>query len=160
MRIVQANAVYDPAFKTPDDLLDAYHSLTEWSVAMSRAGAQVSVVQRFHADATVTRDGIAYQFVVDRDAPWLSATAAPAPFVEAVSAGSADLIHINGLIFPQLVAAIRRGAGPATAIVAQHHGGEFPIRAPGLLSGATGWRPRMPCRSQPRPRHRHGETPA
>lgn len=100
---------------------------------MSRAGAQVSVVQRFHTDATVTRDGIAYQFVVDRDAPWLSATAAPAPFVEAVSAGAADLIHINGLIFPQLVAAIRRVARPATAIVAQHHGGEFPIRAPGLL---------------------------
>ena len=77
MRIVQANAVYDPAFTTPDDLLDAYHSLTEWSVAMSGADADVSVVQRFRSNTTLVRDGITYQFVADREAPWLSATAAP-----------------------------------------------------------------------------------
>ena len=52
MRIVQANAVYDPAAKTPTALLDRYHTLTEWSAAVARAGAEVSVVQRFHTAAT------------------------------------------------------------------------------------------------------------
>ena len=133
MRIVQANAVYDPAFTTPDDLLDAYHSLTEWSVAMSEAGAQVSVVQRFRSNSTLVRDGITYQFVADRDAPWLSATAAPRPFVDAIAARAADSVHVNGLIFPNLVSAIRTSVGPSPAIVVQHHGGEFPVRAPGWL---------------------------
>ena len=45
---------------------------------------------------------------------------------------SADVIHVNGLIFPQLVASIRGKAG-RSAIVAQHHGGEFPIRGSGLV---------------------------
>jgi glycosyltransferase involved in cell wall biosynthesis len=43
------------------------------------------------------------------------------------------VIHVNGLIFPQLVASIRGKAGARTAIVVQHHGGEFPIRGSGLV---------------------------
>jgi hypothetical protein len=37
VRIVQANAVYDPAARTPSALLDRYHTLTEWSAAMAQA---------------------------------------------------------------------------------------------------------------------------
>src|SRR5689334_112101 len=111
MRIVQVNAAYDPSIKTADALLDSYHTLTEWSVALRNAGATVSVVQRFHTAATVTRDGITYEFVVDRDPPWLSTTGAPQEFVAAVGKCDADLIHVNGLIFPQLVNAIRAAAG-------------------------------------------------
>ena len=79
MRIVQANAVYDPAAKTPAALLDLYHTLTGWSAAVARAGAEVSVVQRFHAAATLDRDGVRYEFVSDTEKPWLSTTGAPAP---------------------------------------------------------------------------------
>ena len=132
MRIVQANAVYDPAAKTPDALLDLYHTLTEWSSAVAGAGAEVSVVQRFHTAATLERDGIRYEFVKDKEPPWLSTTGAPPPFVEAIIKAAADVIHVNGLIFPQLVASIRSKAG-RPAIVAQHHGGEFPIRGSGLV---------------------------
>jgi glycosyltransferase involved in cell wall biosynthesis len=132
VRIVQANAVYDPAAKTPDALLDLYHTLTEWSTAVAGAGAEVSVVQRFHTAATLERDGIRYEFVKDKEPPWLSTKGAPPPFVDAVVKASADVIHVNGLIFPQLVASIRSKAG-RSAIVAQHHGGEFPIRGSGLV---------------------------
>jgi glycosyltransferase involved in cell wall biosynthesis len=53
--------------------------------------------------------------------------------VDAVARHSAGVVHINGLIFPQAVAAIRRAVGAHVAIVAQHHGGEFPIRGSGLV---------------------------
>ena len=133
MRIVQANAVYDPAAKTPADLLDLYRTLTEWSTAVAAAGAEVSVVQRFHTAATVERDGVRYEFVKDKDTPWLSTKGAPPAFVDAVVKESADVIHVNGLIFPQLVATIREKARARAAIVVQHHGGEFPIRGSGLV---------------------------
>jgi glycosyltransferase involved in cell wall biosynthesis len=133
VRIVQANGVYDPAARTPDALLDLYRTLTEWSTAVSRAGAEVSVVQRFHTAATVERDGIRYEFVPDKEAPWLSTKGAPPAFVDAVARTSAHVIHVNGLIFPQLVSSIRARVGAQTAIVVQHHGGEFPIRGSGLV---------------------------
>ena len=133
LRIVQANAVYDPAAKTPHGLLDIYHTLTEWSAAVSAMGAHVTVVQRFHTPAQVERDGVTYEFTKDSQPPWLSTKAAPAEFVAAIARQSPDVVHINGLIFPQLVAAIRKAVGARTAIVVQHHGGEFPIRGSGLV---------------------------
>jgi glycosyltransferase involved in cell wall biosynthesis len=132
LRIVQANPVYDADAKTPNDLLDRYFTLTEWSTAVAGAGAAVSVVQRFHATATVERDGIRYEFVADMQSPWLSTSAAPPPFINAIVKEAPDVVHVNGLIFPGLVAAIRAKAEPGAVIVAQHHGGEFPIRGSGL----------------------------
>lgn len=133
LRIVQANAVYDPALKTTAALLDAYHTLTEWSAAMRAAGASVAVVQRFHTPGRLERDGVEYHFVKDSQQPWLSTKAAPAEFVTAIAQQNAAAVHVNGLIFPELVAAIRKACGPKTAIIAQHHGGEFPIRGSGLV---------------------------
>ena len=133
LRIVQANAVYDPAAKTPAALLDLYRTLTEWSTAVLRAGAAVSVVQRFHSAASIERDGVRYEFVADKEAPWLSAKGAPPSFIDAIAKEGADVVHVNGLIFPQLVARIRAKCGARTTIVVQHHGGEFPIRGSGLI---------------------------
>jgi glycosyltransferase involved in cell wall biosynthesis len=133
VRIVQANAVYDPAARTPAALLDLYRTLTEWSAAVAQAGADVSVVQRFGSEALLERDGITYQFTRDTSPPWLSTKDAPAAFINAIAARHPDVVHINGLIFPQLVAGIRAAVGPRTAIVVQHHGGEFPIRGSGLV---------------------------
>jgi glycosyltransferase involved in cell wall biosynthesis len=133
VRIVQANAVYDATAKTPSALLEQYRTLTEWSDAVAAAGASVSVVQRFRSAAQVDRDGIRYQFVADTQPPWLSTAGAPPAFVEAIAAQSPDLVHVNGLIFPGLVAAIRQRLGAHPAIVVQHHGGEFPVRGSGLV---------------------------
>jgi glycosyltransferase involved in cell wall biosynthesis len=135
VRIVQANAVYDRAARTPDALLDSYRTLTEWSDAVARAGAAVSVVQRFHTKAAIERDGVAYQFTTDKSLPWLSTRDAPKEFVEAIAAQSPDVVHVNGLIFPSLVAGLRAALGSRAAIVVQHHGGEFPIRGEGIV----GW---------------------
>ena len=133
LRIVQVNAAYDPSIKNPDALLDAYHTLTEWGVAVAAAGADVSVVQRFHTPGRVERDGITYEFVKDPQPPWLSTKDAPESFVAAIAQQAADVVHVNGLIFPQLVGAIRKAVGPRTAIVVQHHGGEFPVAGFGIV---------------------------
>jgi glycosyltransferase involved in cell wall biosynthesis len=133
MRIVQANAVYDPAAKTSDELLERNRTLTEWSAAVAAAGATVSVVQRFRAAARLERDAVAYEFVADQQPPWLSTRGAPAEFIKAIAAQSPDVVHVNGLIFPQLVAGIRAAVGKTVAIVVQHHGGEFPISGSGLV---------------------------
>jgi glycosyltransferase involved in cell wall biosynthesis len=142
VRIVQVNAVYDQAARTPDALLDSYRTLTEWSDAVAKAGANVSVVQRFHTNASLSHNGVTYRFVADRSMPWLSTTEAPAAFVDAIGSHAADLVHVNGLIFPALVAAIRSAIGSRVALVAQHHGGEFPIRGKGFIAWekARRWR--------------------
>src|SRR5205814_5884364 len=54
-------------------------------------------------------------------------------FIKAVAAQAPDLVHVNGLIFPEVVARIRAAVGARTAIVVQHHGGEFPVRGSGLI---------------------------
>lgn len=133
MRIVQANAAYDPSVRTPAALLDLYRTLTEWSTAVAGSGADVAVVQRFHTAAGLERDGIHYQFVADKKLPWLSTKDAPPEFLHAIAAHQPDIVHVNGLIFPGLVAGIRATVGARTAIVAQHHGGEFPIRGSGII---------------------------
>lgn len=137
VRIVQVNAAYDPGVSTAGGLLDRYATLTEWSVALNRAGAEVTTFQRFRANARVERDGVTYEFIGDDYAPWLSTNTAPAAFTQAVSRHPADVIHVNGLIFPRLVAGIRRSAGSGPAIVVQHHGGEFPVRGAGPVGA---WR--------------------
>ena len=136
-RIAQVNAVFDPDATTPDALLDHYTTLTEWGAAMSGAGARVTVYQRFRSDARVERDGVTYEFVRDGHTPWLSTSGAPPAFVHAVARQPADVVHVNGLIFPRLVAGIRQLAGRQPAIVVQHHGGEFPVRGAGPVGA---WR--------------------
>ena len=133
MRIVQANAVYDSAAKTAEDLRERKRTLTEWSRAVAGAGAAVSVVQRFRTGGRLEQDGIAYELVADTQPPWLSTKGAPGEFIKAIAAQSPDVVHVNGLIFPTLVAGIRAAVGTKAAIVAQHHGGEFPIRGSGVV---------------------------
>lgn len=137
VRIVQVNAAYDADADAAGGLLDRYPTLTEWSAALDRAGAQVKVCQRFRADARLERDGIGYELIADGEAPWLSTSSAPPAFTRAVARQAADVIHVNGLIFPGLIAGIRSAAGPGPVIVAQHHGGEFPIRGMGPIGA---WR--------------------
>ena len=94
MRIVQANAVYDPGAKTPNDLLDRYFTLTEWSGAVAGAGAEVSVVQRFHTAASIVRVGVRYEFVTDKQPPWLSTRGAPSVFASRDS----KLVETDGFV--------------------------------------------------------------
>lgn len=108
--VVQVNYAFDKGLTDPDELLDRYDTLTGWSDALNRAGAgPVTVVQRFHRDARLTRNGIAY--ILRR-----------AAIAQAVAACHPDVAHVNGLIFPARTWMLRRALDLSSAVVVQNHG--------------------------------------
>jgi glycosyltransferase involved in cell wall biosynthesis len=117
--VVQVNYAFDKGLTDPEQLLDRYHTLTGWSEALRRAGAgRVAVVQQFHRDNRVTRNGIDYVF---------RRTDIPA----AVAALGPDIAHVNGLTFPRQTLQLRRHLPRQTAIVVQNHQDGGPVgRAP------------------------------
>lgn len=123
------NLAYDAAVGDPAALVDRYPTLTGLAAALADAGAGVNVVQRFSFEARLTRDGADYHFVTDSAPPFPPPSSTAQPIVDAVRAASPDVVHVNGLMFPAMVAALRE-ALPAARIVVQDHAG---IGAPGLI---------------------------
>ena len=121
LSVVQINYPYDKGLTDPDALLDRYGTITGWSDALVRAGAgPVAVVQRFHRDLRVDRNGVQYLF---RRAGMPAAVAGCRP----------DVAHVHGLIFPARTWMLRRALAAATAVVVQSHSDGGPIgRAPAL----------------------------
>ena len=109
LSVVQVNYAYDKRLTDPDALLDRYFTLTGWSEALGRAGAgPVAVVQQFHRDAAIVRNGVEYSF---RRSGIAAAVAARRP----------DIAHVNGLIFPARTWMLRRALDRRAAIVVQNH---------------------------------------
>jgi len=126
MRIVQLNLAFDAAFRDPEQLLDRYHTLTGWSRALTAAGADVRVVQRFSRDATIARDGVVYTFVSDRGRARLPAWSISPPAVASTAAADPDVVHVNGLMFAAMIAAMREALDDTAVVVAQDHSGSVP----------------------------------
>jgi glycosyltransferase involved in cell wall biosynthesis len=143
VRVVQLNLAADPALRDPQQLLDTYHTLTGWSDALAGAGAVVQAVQRFSCDALERRNGIPYTFV-DEGEPGTPPPWTALPRVARVVAGmTPDVIHINGLMFPQMSHELRRAA-PRACIVLQDHSGIVPRRLLQPLTAAR-WRRAFGC---------------
>jgi len=124
VNIVQINYAFDSSVVDPADLLARYSTLTEWSEALAAAGAgHVTVVQRFHRDARVSRNGIDYAFFRDRAegraSLWKSSRALRGALLDA----HPDIVHLNGLNFPIQTWRLRRILPASTAMVLQDHGG-------------------------------------
>ena len=130
LRIVQLNLAYDKSLDTPDALLDAYSTLTGWSRAVSRAGGSVHVVQRYFRDARLERDRIAYEFVDEGTSGTPGSWARFDRVVRAVEQAQPDVVHVNGLMFPGMAAALRNALPAGIAIVLQDHSGRIPRRWP------------------------------
>ena len=142
LRIVQLNLAFDPRVATSDGLLDRYHTLTGWSRALASTGASVHTIQRFPHDEHVVRDGGEYQFVADGERAVLDEWEQPDRVVAAVVATAPDVVHVNGLMFPGAVAALRTALPAGTAIVLQDHSGSLPRTLPWPLDRlhAARWR--------------------
>lgn len=119
MHVVQVNYAFDKGLTDPDALLDRYGTLTGWSGALADAGVgTAAVVQRFHRDAQIQRNGIDYRFRAGR-------------LADAVAALRPDVAPVNGLTFSVQTWLLRRALGPRTAIVVQNHADGGPVgRAP------------------------------
>ena len=110
LSVVQVNYAFDKQLTDPDQLLARYFTLTGWSEALVHAGAgPVAVVQRFHRDARVARNGVDYIF---------RRSAMPA----AVVACGPDIAHVNGLEFSVSTWRLRGKLPRPCAVVVQSHG--------------------------------------
>jgi glycosyltransferase involved in cell wall biosynthesis len=107
----------------PDALLDRYRTLNGWSYALADAGARVVVVQRFRQDAVLRRGPVDFHFIADGTAPSPTARFWGPRIVRAVRALDPDVVHVDGLVFPLVVAHLRMALSRRTAILVQDHGG-------------------------------------
>ena len=115
MNVVQLNYAFDKALTDPDALLDAYRTLTGLSEAVAAAGAdRTTVVQRFHREARITRNGIEYVFC------------RPSRVHRTVADARPDVVHVNGLQFAAHTWTLRQKLDRSIAIVVQDHGGGVP----------------------------------
>jgi glycosyltransferase involved in cell wall biosynthesis len=115
MNVVQLNYAFDKALTDPGALLEAYGTLTGFSEAVAAAGAdRTTVVQRFHRDARIRRNGIEYTFCSASRVHQTVADAQP------------DVVHVNGLHFAARTWALRQRLDRSVAIVVQDHGGGVP----------------------------------
>ncbi len=121
MRVTVLNYAFAPDLVSPEDLLGRYPTLTGWAAALRAAGAQVTVVQRFHRDAAIEREGTRFQFVADGYGPQLRGWQVPRAAHRTVATSNPDLVHVNGLSFPLQLRALRRELPPACPIAVQHH---------------------------------------
>ncbi|HUR22094.1 MAG TPA: glycosyltransferase family 4 protein [Vicinamibacterales bacterium] len=130
MRVAIVNPVWEPAVRTPEETLQRFRSLTGWSSAVAAAGATVSVHQRFPSSSTAEVSGVFYAFVRDGGTPrpgrlWIDAR----PIAASVQALKPDLVHVNGVIFPEWLRSLRRALPSSIRMVAQDHGGWDPADA-------------------------------
>jgi glycosyltransferase involved in cell wall biosynthesis len=133
VRIAIVNYVWRDGMTSPDDIVDRFPTLIGWAESVQAAGAEVAVYQRFPVDAQRDRHGVRYVFVRDGAAPnpsmWSSGAA---KLHSLVAASRPDLAHVNGVLHPRRVRALRRALPGGTALVVQDHGGFIPGAANGI----------------------------
>src|SRR5688572_13904419 len=130
MRVAIVNPVWEPTARTPEETLHRFRSLTGWAGAIAAAGATVTVHQRFPSSSTVEHDGVSYAFVRDGSGPRPRRMWSHSPEMAAsVQAAAPDLVHVNGVIFPEWLRSLRRALPAGIRMVAQDHGGWDPAQA-------------------------------
>lgn len=135
LSIVLVSCPFEAGVRDPEALLGRYPTLGQWTKALLGAGAgSVTVVQRFHRQLELRREGILYRFVSDGGPPLVPPWYWGARVVRAVEASSPAVVHVDGLIFPLLVRHLRLRLPSRTVIVAQDHGG--------IHDGSAGFRSR------------------
>jgi glycosyltransferase involved in cell wall biosynthesis len=128
VKIVQVNYAYAAQLSDHAALLDTYETLTGWSEAVARAGAEVSVVQAFHYDARLSRNGIEYVFCAT-EGPGSGSSRRwrrPRALGAAVLAARPDVIHVNSLEFAPEIWLLRRALPTDVALVVQDHANPVP----------------------------------
>jgi glycosyltransferase involved in cell wall biosynthesis len=115
-----------PRSRAPEQLLDEFHASSGWAEAVTAAGAQVTVVQRFHEDGELWRNGVRYLLVRDGAGPLPRAWQIPRRAHSAAMAAQPDVVHLQGEIFPLQTRALRLRLPSRVPLLVQHHGGDAP----------------------------------
>lgn len=158
MHLVLLNLAYRTELTSPEELLQRFRVLPSWCegflAAASNAGideAGVTVIQRFHRDSVLHRNGVVYRFIDDglgaEPRWWRSFPKARSLVVDECRTTSRRrpcLVHLNSLGFAAAVPPLRRALPPGVPIIIQHHA-EMPrsgltgLHQRWALSGAGGF---------------------
>lgn len=118
IRVAQIGIVRPRDRIDPEQLLADWPTLADIATATQRAGAEVTVLQSFHRDAEIHRDGVRYRFVAELALPARATGLMPRRLARATRAAAPDILHVNGLDFPRHMHALKRLGVP---ILVQDH---------------------------------------
>ena len=118
MRVAHVNFVQPRDRPTPEQLLATWPTLGDVAAAVRRSGADVTVLQSFHSDARLVRDGVDFRFVAEARLPGRAIGMMPWRIARAVWACGPDVIHANGL---DSAAHIRALCATAVPVLVQDH---------------------------------------
>ena len=128
MNVVHVGTYLDPARRSADELLGAWPTLSDLALAVSRAGAQVTVLQVAADDATLTRDSVCYEFIAERTfRAGRHTLVLPRRLARRAVALQPDVIHFHGVSLPIQCRWLQR-ALPTTPMLVQDHGGGHQAR--------------------------------
>jgi len=130
LHVVPLSYFYEADLTTPESLLDRYATIRPLAKALHGEGVSVTVVQRFHTDLDGWDGGVRFRFCADSCQPGLRKWEMPRSFhscVRDVCASSyvpgavQTAVHLNGLLYPLQLRALRASLSPDCSIVVQDH---------------------------------------
>jgi glycosyltransferase involved in cell wall biosynthesis len=126
MNVLHVGTHLDRQRRSPEELLEAWPTLMDLAVAVSRAGATVRILQVAREDATLEWNGIACEFVAERVVRVGRRDAfVPRRLAKRLAELRPDIIHIHGLSHPLHVRWLQRAVA-GTRVLVQDHGGTVP----------------------------------
>jgi len=130
LHVVPLIYFYEADLTTPESLLDRYATIRPFAKALHDEGVRITTVQRFHTNLDFWDDGIHFLFCADFCQPALRKWEIPSSFHSSVrsvctpgdvSDPVQTAIHLNGLLYPLQLRALRNSLPPQCSIVVQHH---------------------------------------
>jgi len=130
LHVVPLIYFYEADLTTPESLLERYASIRPFAKALHNEGVRVTVVQRFNTDLDFWDGGIRFRFCADSCEPALRKWEIPGSFHTTVRAVCTQdrvpppvqtVVHLNGLLYPVQLRALRSALPPDCSIVVQHH---------------------------------------
>ncbi len=132
MRVTLVNCAHAAHHTTPEAVIEEFRTLRGWAEGLRDAGADVTVVQGFTADADYVRAAISYRFIAGPFTPRLRRWHIPRRLHQEVVRSTPDVVHLNGMLYAAQAADLRRRLPDSAALVVQHHAAR-PRRGPWSL---------------------------
>jgi glycosyltransferase involved in cell wall biosynthesis len=130
LHVVPLIYFYEADLTTPESLLDRYATIRPFAKALHDERVRVTIMQRFHTNLDFWDGGIRFCFRADSCEPALRKWEIPSSFHSTVRAVCAQdrpagplqtAVHVNGLLYPLQLRALRNSIPPECSIVVQHH---------------------------------------
>lgn len=130
LHIVPLIYFYEPDLTTPESLLERYATIRPFAKALQDEGVRITIMQRFHTNLDFSDSDIRFCFCADSCTPALRKWQIPGSFHSSVRAVCTPghvseplqtAVHLNGLLYPLQLRALRNALPPDCSIVVQHH---------------------------------------